>query len=196
DDRLTPAQFRSRFSPSPREVRAVRAFLTAHGVRVLHVSAHRTFVSAGGYVRSVERAFGVKEQLFRYQGLTLRGTFDGPSLPRSLATSVLYVGGLDENDRLRRPSASTPSVANERPSAPPGPGYATPGPCSTFWADHTASVTPPAFQYGSTLPWTPCGYTPPQIRAAYGVDRTSLTGEGITVGITDAFASPTIVQDV
>jgi subtilase family serine protease len=221
---------------------------------------------------AVEAAFGVREQLFRYRGLTLRGTIDNPKLPQKLSSIVRYIGGLDETDRLIRvasrpanagdpgkwatahgnaasapghtasastataapppttsaaaagtgapaPSSSaastaaapptqsggsTPSsspastvhVAHERPSAPPGPGYATPGPCSTYWADRTATVTPQPAPYPAKLPWTPCGYTPAQIRAAYGVDKTPWDGSGITVGITDAFASPTIVHDV
>jgi subtilase family serine protease len=41
-----------------------------------------------------------------------------------------------------------------------------------------------------------CGYTPAQIRAAYGLSGTSMTGKGVRVGITDAFASITIVDDV
>ncbi len=63
-------------------------------------------------------------------------------------------------------------------AAPPGVGYSTPGPCSTYWADHSATITPAAYQYGAHLPWTPCGYTPQQIRAAYGIDTTGLTGKG------------------
>src|SRR4029450_8398760 len=45
-------------------------------------------------------------------------------------------------------------------------------------------------------PWPPCGSTPAKLRAAYGVSATGLTGAGVTVGVTDAFASPTIVEDV
>jgi subtilase family serine protease len=193
---LEPARFRAFFSPSRADIAAVTGFLMAHGLRVGYVPANRSYVTAVSSVRSIERAFGVRERFFRYRGMTLRGTTDNPRLPRTLAPLVRYVGGLDDTNRLVRAAARTPVPANERPSAPPGPGYATPGPCSTYWADHTATVTPPAYQYGSTLPWTPCGYTPPQIRAAYGVDRTLLTGAGVTVGITDAFASPTIVNDV
>jgi subtilase family serine protease len=193
---VTPKQFHQLFSPSPVAAAAVERFLRTSGLRVGYVPGNRSYVTASGSLDAIERAFGVRERLFRYQGLTLRGTLDNPRLPRALAAVVQYVGGLDETDRLVRSAAQTPTPTDERPSAPPGPGYATPGPCSTYWADHSATVTPPAHQYGSTLPWTPCGYTPPQIRAAYGVDRTNLTGAGVTVGITDAFASPTIVSDV
>src|SRR6185437_3067290 len=41
-----------------------------------------------------------------------------------------------------------------------------------------------------------CGYDPQQLRAAYGADRTSQTGQGVRVAVVDAYASPTIVNDV
>jgi subtilase family serine protease len=194
---LTPVRFRELFAPSAADVHSVRQFLSASGLRVGYVPANRSYVTASGSVAGIERAFGIQERLFRYRGLALRGTTDSPRLPLRLRSLVRYVGGLDETGRLVRASLGGPNVPpGEGPWAPPGIGYATPGPCSTFWADHTATVSPAANQYGSTLPWTPCGHTPQQIRAAYGVDLTTLTGAGVTVGITDAFASPTIVADV
>ena len=74
---LAPARFRSLFSPSRAAIATVAQFLAAQGLRVGYVPANRRYVSAVGTVRSVERAFGVKEQLFRYQGLDARGTVDG-----------------------------------------------------------------------------------------------------------------------
>ncbi len=39
-----------------------------------------------------------------------------------------------------------------------------------------------------------CGYTPPQLRSAYGVAKAG-SGKGATVGIIDAYAAPTILTD-
>jgi subtilase family serine protease len=51
--------------------------------------------------------------------------------------------------------------------------------------------------YGAgTLPYAPCGYTPQQIKGAYGLGSTALDGSGQTVAIIDAYAAPTIVADV
>ncbi len=41
-----------------------------------------------------------------------------------------------------------------------------------------------------------CGYTPQQNRQAYGYDEVKQDGTGVTVGIVDIYASPTIVDDV
>ena len=40
-----------------------------------------------------------------------------------------------------------------------------------------------------------CGYTPRQIRGAYGVSQSGMTGKGVTVAIVDAYASPTMPGD-
>jgi subtilase family serine protease len=190
---LTPAQFHATYGASAGTVAAVAAWLKSAGLRVTATPAHRLYVDAVGSVAQVERAFGVQESTYRFQGHLLRGTAQEPTVPASLASSIKYIGGLDQSNALLVPRIQRDTPG---PKANPGPGYSTPGPCSTFWADHSATVSPPAYQYGSTLPWTPCGYTPAQLRAAYGVDATGLTGAGVTVGVTDAFASPTIVEDV
>ena len=40
-----------------------------------------------------------------------------------------------------------------------------------------------------------CGYTPRQVRGAYGVTASGMTGAGQTVAIVDAYASPTMLSD-
>lgn len=184
---LTPAQFRAAYSPAASDVAAVQNFLSARGLKVDYTPANGAYVDATGSVQQAEHAFNVQENQYNYRGQNLRANPQAPTIPSNLAGVVSFVGGLDETYRLIKPD-----IQND---ATPGQGYSTPGPCSTYWADHSATVSPSAYQYGSTMPWTPCGYTPPQIRAAYGVNGTTATGAGVTVGITDAFASPTIVQD-
>ena len=53
--------------------------------------------------------------------------------------------------------------------------------------------------YGATQPYAPCGYTPTQLRGAYGTTsliENGTDGRGQTVAIIDAYASPTIFADV
>jgi len=47
----------------------------------------------------------------------------------------------------------------------------------------------------ATTSWTVRGYTPAQIKGAYGISNT-YDGSGQTVAVIDAYASPTIAQDV
>jgi subtilase family serine protease len=46
----------------------------------------------------------------------------------------------------------------------------------------------------STAPWTVKGYTPTQVKGAYGMS--GYDGTGQTVAVIDAYASPTILADV
>src|SRR5437879_12894203 len=77
--------------------------------------------------------------------------------------------------------------------APPPPAFVSAQPCSSYWAEKLATgFTNP---YGSNpLPYASCGYTPQQIKGAYGIS--GYDGAGQTVAIIDAYAAPTIVQDV
>jgi subtilase family serine protease len=64
-----------------------------------------------------------------------------------------------------------------------------------YWGQLLATGFPNPYGKGA-LPYTPCGYTPQQIKGAYGLSGTSYDGSGQTVAVIDAYASPTIVQDV
>jgi subtilase family serine protease len=193
---LSPAQFRAAYAPATADVSAVKSFLGGKGLKVAYSPANHAFVDATGSVAQVAKAFAVTQSMYRYKGHLLRANAEAPTIPAALSSKVLFVGGLDDSELLLQPS----NTGREGKQAPPGEGYSTPGPCSTPTTHRQATVTPPAYQYGATIPWTPCGYTPPQVRTAYGLpaDWTTspLNGHGIRVGITDAFASPTIQQDL
>lgn len=193
---LTAAQFRASYAPTSVDVSAVKSFVSGTGLKVTYAPANGAYIDATGTVAQVAKAFAVTQNLYRYQGRLLRANAEAPSIPAALGGKVLFVGGLDDSELLIRPS----SAGREGRQAPPGEGYSTPGPCSTYAGQVTGTVSPPAYQYGATIPWTPCGYTPQQVRVAYGLPAdwhaSALTGRGIRVGITDAFASPTIQQDL
>jgi subtilase family serine protease len=188
---LTPQEFRAAYAPAAADVAAVKDFLSRNSLKFEYAPDNSMYVAVSGTVAQVERAFAVTENLYNYRGKKLRANAQAPSIPSALSSVVAFIGGLDQSEQLIRPHINTGN-----PKAAPGYGYATPDPCSTYWSDHTATLSPAAPQYGSTFPWVVCGYTPAQIRAAYGVNTVSRTGAGVRVGIVDAFASPTIVDDV
>ena len=66
-------------------------------------------------------------------------------------------------------------------------------PTSTYYGSKIASNEPTA--NGQHQPWTVGGYTPQQIRGAYNVSNSGMTGKGQTVAIVDAYASPTMLSD-
>ena len=75
----------------------------------------------------------------------------------------------------------------------PDTNYQGPKLCSGYYGQRAAKRVPDAF--GGRNPLAVCGYTPEQLRFAYGVTQAHLRGAGVTVAIVDAYASPTMLAD-
>jgi subtilase family serine protease len=139
-------------------------------------------VNASGSVAQVEKAFGTTLNLYRFQGHVVRAASSAVSIPASVAGVVSGVTGLDQ-------TRATPSAL-----PPLEPVFLNAPPCSKYWAEQIATDKPQA--YGQFQPYAPCGLRPNQIRKAYGFDQSSATGAGVTIGILDAYASPTLRKDL
>jgi subtilase family serine protease len=181
---VTPDQYRSQFGPTADEVATVESYLASAGLAVTGVETSNRYIAVAGTVAAAQQAFGVSIQDFDHDGQQVQAPTSDVTLPDSIADSVLTVTGLD---------------TTAQPMAPPPAGFRNARPCSIFYGQIAATLmadfrTPlPAFN-GATLPYAPCGYTGPQFRAAYEGD-TALDGSGVTVAITDAYASPNIATD-
>jgi subtilase family serine protease len=223
---LSPEQFHAAFSPRAEDVTRVQEALQGLGFKIEETPASGLFVAASGTVAQIKRAFQVSQNVYSYRGKLLRAHAEDPSIPASLASVVTYIGGLDDSRLLKRPARSLgvgSGISSAAPLAllspysglarlpgaatssttPPSPElmppYGGPGffPCSHYWGDTRANLeTASPFPYGSNLPWVACGYSPQQIRQAYGSDRVWEAGRGVRIAITDVYSSPTIVADV
>jgi subtilase family serine protease len=71
-----------------------------------------------------------------------------------------------------------------------GPAQQPPQPGGSHYAH------PPIHVHGKPSPSQPKGYTPSQIRQAYGIDQLTATGKGQTIAIVEAYGSPTIQHDL
>ncbi|HSC72773.1 MAG TPA: S53 family peptidase [Gaiellaceae bacterium] len=184
---LTPGQFNNTFSPTQAQVGNVRSWLQSQGFTIDYTPTNNHYVAAEGTAAQVESAFGVKLNQYSVNGLTLRAPSTSLTVPASVASEVVGVLGIDQSMALAQPLDRVDT------NAPPSAGFRNAPPCSQWWAQNLASNVP---QYhGQTLPYAPCGYTPPQLREAYGADHAGANGTGTTVAIIDAYASPTIFQD-
>ncbi|HXY72242.1 MAG TPA: S53 family peptidase [Actinomycetota bacterium] len=189
---VTPAQYRAQYGPTSAEVASVSSWLRASGLRVTGVAFGNRYVSAAGSVADAQSAFGAHLAMYSVQGKAARSPTTDISVPASVAGSVLGVTGLDNGPQLMKPNGASPF--------PPPPGFHNARPCSLwygqikarFQADNQTKL--PKFE-GQVLPYAICGYVPSQFRSAYGVDDSRLTGAGATVAITDAYASPTVLED-
>jgi subtilase family serine protease len=183
---LTPAQVQARFGPTGAQIAAIRSWLTGAGLTVTSVNATVDgYVAVTGPVSAAAKAFSVTFGSFRGPDRrTDRAPDQAASAPASVGNAVLTVAGLDSASHQMKPGDTLP---------PPGPNYWVAGPCSQYYAQKIATTEPPA--YGSHQPWNNCGYTPSQVRGAYGVAASGLTGRGQTVAVVDAYASPTMLSD-
>jgi subtilase family serine protease len=184
---LSAAGFRARFSPARADVDAVRRWLGDAGLRVDSVPASRLWVAASGSARDVERALGTGLAMYRTGSSVRRATTGDPRVPAEFAGIVKGFVGLSDV-RMRT------GISNRLPKPP---AFKNGRPCSTFWGERVADTLPPA--YGAAAPYAPCGYTPDQLRSAYGMSdaiAAGVDGTGQTVAVIDAFASPTMVRDL
>lgn len=204
---LTPQQFGERFAPASADVAAVKTLLEHSGMSSVEAGPHGMYVTATATVAQLRSAFKVSQNLYSYQGRTLRANKEAPTIPAALGGKVLYIEGLDDTSTLRQPfhhsvtmgALVAPDAKSSTPATTPPPVAASnpPAHCNQDYGsgEKIATLTTAADVYGASIPWMNCGYTPTQIRAAYGLDSVSYNGSGVTVAIVDAYASPTLEAD-
>jgi subtilase family serine protease len=190
---LTPAEFRKQFAPGQSEVTAVQSWLRNSGFTIDHTPANNHYVAAHGTVAQVESAFATEMDVYRVNGVKVRSPKSDVSVPASVAPSVTGVVGLDDSAKF----VHTNHIVDK--NAPPSAGFRNAPPLSEWWAE---KVSPYAYPAGftdrtapPTAPWSERGHTPAEIKSAYGISG-QFDGTGQTVAVIDAYASPTIVQDV
>src|SRR5260370_25445580 len=187
---LTPNQFRGRFSPAASDVAKVQNWLRSQGFSVVYSPQNNHYISAEGSVAQLAAAFGAQFDLYNVRGQTVRAPGADVSIPSSLAGVVKAVIGLDESYQFVETHHKVDA------QAPPSAGFRNAPPLSSYWAELTSPYAFPAGfnAIAGTAPWVVKGNTPDQIKSAYGIS--GFDGSGQTVAIIDAYASPTILQDV
>ncbi len=189
---LSPSEFRNQFSPTPQDMSAVTSWLKQQGFSIGYTPANRHFVEASGTVAQAAAAFSTTFSVYNYAGAQLHSPDGALSVPSSLP-AIAAIVGLDESDALVHPAS---------PNAPPPAAFVNATPCSTYWGEKTVANSPTPD--GTTLPpspstFAPCGYAGAQLRGVYGLAGAiagGTDGRGVTVAVIDAYASPTIVQDI
>ena len=183
---LTPSQVRAAYGPTSAQVSTVQNWLTENGLTVTNVKDEMGgYVEVTGSVQEAVKAFGATFGMFKGpDGKKDRAPVQAATAPAGVAGDVLTVSGLDTANHFAKPADELP---------PPGPNYWVAPPCSQYYGQKIATDKPSA--YGTKQPYTNCGYTPRQIRGAYGVSQSGMTGKGVTVAIVDAYASPTMPGD-
>lgn len=198
---LSPAAWIAKYAPTKAAADQVTGYLRAQGLTITAVPASHEYVVFRGAASVVNSVLGTSLHTYRHAQRTLVAPSTAPSLPASIAGLVSGVsvdqGRLLTHPELVRqgetPASSTPTQSLRQQATTPTGINAK---CSAYDGQNTATV--PA-AYGKTTVHTfACGYVPSQIRSAYGVDslaKQGVQGQGQTVAVIDAYASPSIVHD-
>ena len=155
-------------------------------------------MTAKGSTAQVEKAFATRLGRYDVQGTLRRAPVGTPRIPRSIAAKVSSTLGLAQSVELKPHGVRVGGV--KRDALRSLAAGDTPAQICSEWYGEKLDTTDPAYGggYPSPLPYAPCGYTPAQIRGAYGFAdtvRRGNDGSGVTIAIVDAFLSPTLLQD-
>ena len=200
---LSPEAWIARFAPTRSDSNSLVKYLKSQGVTIISVPKSREYVVFRGTAKQLGIIFGTSLETYSFGGRQLIAPSTAPSLPSSVGSLVSAVS-IDQGRLLTHPNSiaqgDIPTPKAPQSFSKQAPAIDTPvivAPCSNYIGQFTATV-PPA--YGKTsVPTNNCGYSPAQLRSAYGVQSLAnarINGSGQTVAIIDAYASPSIVQDV
>jgi len=168
---LTPAQFAGRFGTTPAQVAAVEAWARSSGLTVTSATAH--YIAVTGTAPRLSSALDTSIHSFSNSGATGYAPVNGMSVPASIGADVTTVTGLDAYSFGASSGAAhrIPAIAGKNPWA----SFA----CSQWWGQHASSI--PKADGRTSAPNAVCGYSPQQLRSAYGVSANS--GKGATIAI-------------
>lgn len=171
---ITPDEFTRWYCPTQQSYDAVAAFARAHGLVVNHTTPNRVLLSVSGSAAAIEAAFAV--HLNRYQaadGRVFHAPDTDPAIPVSLIGRLSGVVGLDDavirQPLLRRRGALHSTLRPLVPSAVKPrllkPAFGAFAPLEIGSDPNTGALTPR------------------DIKTAYNLTTTSLTGAGQTMGL-------------
>jgi subtilase family serine protease len=175
---VTSAQFIAEFGPTAEQTSAVENWLREQGVTVTGSTEHYVaFDGSAAQVAALESMeslpAGVLGVLTNTEGQSTQAN------TTSASTEPTRTAGADGN-RVRSPGLRTASHA-----AADGTVQA----CSHYYGEVVVKGLPES--YGRTsFPAVGCGYVPSQLRTAYGVTQSGLTGRGVTIGIVGIGTDP------
>ena len=182
---ISADQYAAQFAPTADQIGPVTQWLKQSGLSVTATGPDNHFLAVAGSASAISTAFGATLANYLVNGKQAQAPAADVSVPDSLAGYVTAVTGLSTLGHAVKPADF---------GAPDAFVNATP--CSKYYGEQTAR-TLPRFQH-QTLSYAVCGYTPGQLRGAYGVDgfgNTQSLGRGQTVAITDAYDEPSLLAD-
>jgi subtilase family serine protease len=186
----------------------VTSWLTGAGLTV--TGTNDEYVSVHGSAGAVSAVLGTSFHQYASGNGVRRAPSRDVSLPTTVADAVLGITGLSQSSFAEKPAHALQPVSTGNidtangvdstdkntvtsgASASGVPYLGTP-PCSAYHGEQVASTLPPL--NGASVPWAVCGYVPNQVRGAYGVNGSGLSGQGVTVAVVDAYGLGSMKAD-
>ena len=221
---ITQSQFNSSYGAMSQEVNTVKNFLISNGLTVIDVAEDNAYVKVQGTVGTIQKTFHVQIDNYKLNGNNYRSNKSDPTVNGQAGKYIAAITGTD--DLGFQPAFRWAASADGKPLQFTPLGKRTPS--GLFFAGfqafrapethtftgggHTATYT--GNRYGTDISvggvltlnnptfqgqWPPQGYSPSEVRTAYGLNAVYMAGfdgTGETVVITDAFGSATLAQDV
>ncbi len=182
---LSATAAKNEFGATAQQVSAVTSWLTGAGFTVTSTTDH--WIDVKGPAADVPKAFDTSLHNYKTSDGTLHAPQHNVQVPAAVASAVAGVSGLTQ--------ATTHAVTM---STSTGKGSTSSGDpsCSTYFGQKTATDAP-AVPAGYSDPTTlaQCSLYPSELRDAYGVSKTGLTGKGATIAIVNWYGSSTMEAD-
>ncbi|MBC3844143.1 hypothetical protein GXW82_40085 [Streptacidiphilus sp. 4-A2] len=207
---LTPAEFQAQFVNQTNAGPAVTQWVRQNHMTILSQDSESLVVRTT--VGKVDSVLKIRIDRFKHDGRVDLSTTSQPQYPADIGQYISAVTGLTTTSPVL-PSYTADSVKKVKGSAATlkqmlSAGRSFPADskaqandggrlsCSQYYGEYPATGYPAGPGADSTPPTAVCGYNPDQLRSAYGVAASGLDGQGVTIAVVDAFASPTIAADV
>lgn len=206
---LDNSAFAAKFAPTAAEAQTVAQFLSSHNLPVVAVGPNNMFVRARSTIANVQAAFRVRIDRFEVNGETYYANTSDPFVEGPAAALAAAVYGLTnlkyQHPLLSRKLLNPRSPENANASTDSAfftsncfTGVKTEHYTGTDQYGFPATATYKGNGYNGTENIAGCGYTPPEIHTAYGLNglySEGYDGTGQTIVIIDWCGSPTIRQD-
>lgn len=177
---------RQLFGPTSQQISGVTSWLNGAGFTVTSTTDH--WIDVKGPAADVPKAFATSLHNYKTREGTLHAPQRNVRIPLAVANAVAGVSGLAQ--------ATTHAVTMSTPTGNKAPAPSDPS-CSAFYGQKTAPGGLPPVPAGYSNPSTlaQCSFYPAELRKAYGVTQTGLTGKGATIAIVNWYGSTTMEAD-
>jgi subtilase family serine protease len=189
---LSPAQYKARFGATAEQIAAVQKWARDAGLTVLSTTDHA--IQVRGTNAAITKAFGTGIHQYKVNGTLRHAPAGNVVIPAKVSSAILGVTGLTTGatTAAKPDSHRTDSLADK--GAKPSAGLPTDATCSDYWGQKIAYGAPAGYT-NKAVPFDQCSFYPSQLRKAYGITDSGLTGKGATVAIIDAYGSSTMEAD-